>query len=63
MLKKIDDRPAPPEWIASLERSEAELAAGLTVTSDFVHSVIRGQRDDDRANHDPLPRAGASGEP
>jgi hypothetical protein len=34
-------RPAPAEWLEALARSDAELAAGLTVPAAVVHRRIR----------------------
>ena len=35
------NRPAPAEWLEALARSDAELAAGLTVPAKVVHRRIR----------------------
>jgi hypothetical protein len=51
---------APPEWIADLEQSEAELAAGLTVSSESIHEMIRAclaRMAANPANSEPTPRA------
>jgi hypothetical protein len=34
-------RPVPAGWLEALARSDAELAAGLTVPSETVHRRIR----------------------
>lgn len=34
-------RPVPAEWLEALARSDAELAAGLTVPAEAVHRRIR----------------------
>lgn len=33
--------PVPAEWLDALARSDAELAAGLTVPAELVHRRIR----------------------
>jgi predicted transcriptional regulator len=31
----------PPDWLAALDRADAEIAAGLFVSSDEVHRLLQ----------------------
>ncbi|MDA8252324.1 MAG: hypothetical protein M0Z28_24595 [Rhodospirillales bacterium] len=41
MTDTSDRTPAPPGWIEALAESEAELAAGVTVSGEAVHQELR----------------------